>query len=1468
MLNLILKKCLNEIRNSFLIFSFICFFAEVSAQDFSNRGTDFWTGYGPHEKISSGTSDMTLYFTSDNPSTVTIYVGGTLIQTLNIPANSITASMNIPEAGATDARLQNEGVYINKGIYIHSTSPIVAYAQIWGSKVTATSILFPLKTLGRKYTSLNYTQVSNATGMRSYVFAIATENGTTIEVKPSAATSTALPVGTWTSRTLNRGDVWLIRGAADNTDLTGTQFRSVSSATGTCKPIAVFSGSQKISVTCSSSSSSSDNLFQQCFPVAAWGRKFVSAPTAGLNYSNNIYRIMINPDSTSTVVKVNGVTLPASVPGLSPVTTPLTIGAPISITNALYYDFVSSTPVNIETSSPVMVAQYLTNKDKCGNSFGSGSDPDMVYISPVEQTVDSIIVSPVPTENNDALNYINVNIKTADVLGFTIRNQANAVVPATFVTNPADPLYSYAQIPLTTGYSTGVFYKLKTTSGGFNAIAYGYATSESYAYNAGTNVKNLNHYLNSANPLSSNPVTKICKGTPTRLSVTLPYIPSSFTFEFFTNTHISPNTAVTVNAPAPNSSYTTNGTALYVFNLPGLYTFDTTGIFPVRVSSNNPSPDGCNGLEEVNYDLEVVGGPTASFTTSFSGCASNSVTFTNNSTDTSSTISAYDWQFGDGVGVSTLSDPNYTYTGVGPYNVRFRVINNEGCYDDTVKVLSFQNVPISNFGYAGISCVGNTISFSDSSSISNGTIVKWTWDFDDGSPLLISITSVNPTHVFTAARTYRVKLTVENASGCSVTHYEDVVIGNVPFASFDLPGNICLPNAATFNNTSTVVGGGTLSYTWDFGDASATSTVVSPNHVYSATGNYSVHLTASLGTCSKDTVRVFNTLYNNPTIKFGVNAENCLNSLTVVTDSSTAQNSVINNWSWLMDGTVTANTQNTSYIFSTTGPHNIKLIVTTDKGCIDSLEKTVIINLLPDAVFSVVNPACETKTVTFTEASIPNAGNIVEWDWDFGDGNHQVFTSGGNVTHIYATASVYSVKLTVKTDKGCYSITAPQNITINANPAADFDYSPLSLCAPANVNLNNNTTISDGTLAQVTYSWDLGNGITSILSTPVANYAIGGQFPVLLVATSNVGCVDSIQKTIDVFSLPNAGYSLLNTGNVCSNQSLNIQSSSTLTGFGNIDKVEIYWDYLNNITDVTVDNSPLPNEVYNYNYATFGSPLIKQYRVLMRVYNGNSCTKDYYLDIDVHAAPEIVFPAISPVCEEIPAYNLTMPINSNPALTGTGVFTGSGVSANGLFNPDLAGSGPHNILYTFTGSNGCVDTASQQIEVYPTPVLDYPSTFNILEGDAIPLSPNILPVNSANYNWTPADYLDNATSLAPICNPTDDVTYTVSATSNNGCKNQEIVIVKVVKDFIVPNTFTPNGDGINDYWVIENLSLYPNHQIQVFNRYGQVVFESKNYSEFWDGKYKGKSIPAGTYYYIIDLDGQRTTKKGYVTIIK
>ena len=1450
----------------FFIGLLFLFITNLHAQDFSNRGTDFWTGYGPHEKISSGTSDMTLYFTSDDTATITIYVGNVLVQTLSVPANSITASNNIPETGASDARLQNELVYVNKGIYIHSTSPVVAYAQIWGSKVTATTILFPVKTLGRKYTSLNYTQLSNTSGMRSYLFIVATENSTTVEVKPNATTSAGLVAGVWASRTLNRGDVWLIKGGADATDLTGTQVRSVSSGGSACKPIAVFSGSQKISVTCSNSTASGDNFFQQCFPITAWGRYFVSAPTAGLNYSNNVYRIMINPDSLSTVVKVNGINLPGAVPGLSPAVNPLTPGVAITRTNNLYYEFVTGAPIKIESTTPVMVAQYISNKTNCGNNFSNIGDPDMIYLSPVEQTIDSIIVSPVPTEANDATNYININMKTVDVPNFTIKNQANVNVPFTFSINPADPQYSYAQIPLTAGYSNSVFYKLKTTTGGFNAIAYGYATSESYAYNAGTNVRNLNHYLTSANPLASSDNTPVCKGTPTQISITLPYIPTSLTFDFLNNSNIFPNANVTIANPTVDSSYLLNGTPLYVFHLTGLYTFNAIGTIPIRVLASNPSGDGCNGVEDLSFEFNVVGGPRANFNWNFSGCATNPVSFLNQSTDSVHVINTWQWSFGDATGNSNVANPTYTYGAGGSYNVNLNVTNNQGCYDDTTIVFTINNSPSSAFSFSGISCVGNSISFNDQSTILNGTIAHWYWDYGDGTRDTFLV-STNPSHVFTSAGSFIVSLVVDNANGCRSTHTETVVVGNRPVPNFTLPGNVCLPGgAAIFTNTSTVTGGGTMTYTWNFGDASAISTQTSPAHNYTTTGSFSVTLTASLGTCSKDTVKIFNTLYPKPVANFSVNPENCLNTSTVFTDLSTASNSTINNWSWSFGDAGTSISQSPTHTYATAGSYSVTLQVTTDKGCTDDTIKSIIINPLPTAAFTISTPRCETQAITFTDASVPNAGLIIEWSWDFGDGNTAVRNDALPFTHVYTNAGNYTVTLKVKTDKGCYSILVSQQIVVHNMPAPEFSF-PASLCFPGSVAFTNNTTIADGTLSQMSYNWDFGDMNNSAQTAPTHNYSAAGQYNVTVTATSNNGCIKSITHPLSIYGIPVAGFSVNNAGNICSNLPLNITNTSVVNGLGNVVGIEIYWDYLLDPTNVTVDNSPTANGIYSHSYPVFGSPLTKVYRVLIRAKNESGCTHDFSLDITVHAAPNVVFNNMTGICQEAPAFNLNAASNTT-ALTGTGIYSGSGVSNGNLFTPEDAGVGNQMLTYTFTGDNGCVSSATAYIAVYPTPLLNLGPDRNVLGGNSINLTPVVISGTGLSYLWNPGTYLSSISISNPICTPREDIRYALKIVSADGCKNEDDIFIKVVKDFVVPNTFTPNGDGINDLWKIENMIFYPNHKLEVFNRNGQKLFESTNYNGDWDGTYKGKPLPSGTYYYIIDLNGARASKKGYVTIIR
>jgi gliding motility-associated-like protein len=115
----------------------------------------------------------------------------------------------------------------------------------------------------------------------------------------------------------------------------------------------------------------------------------------------------------------------------------------------------------------------------------------------------------------------------------------------------------------------------------------------------------------------------------------------------------------------------------------------------------------------------------------------------------------------------------------------------------------------------------------------------------------------------------------------------------------------------------------------------------------------------------------------------------------------------------------------------------------------------------------------------------------------------------------------------------------------------------------------------------------------------------------------------------------------------------------------------------------------------------------------------------------------------------------------------------------------------------------------------------------------------------------------------------DDITYTLQVTGRGGCvAPTDKVFIKILKAPQVPNTFTPNGDGINELWKIEYLDTYPDCKVQVFTRNGQQVFESKGYKTPWDGTIKGKALPFDTYYYIIEPGNGRKPITGYVTIMK
>jgi gliding motility-associated-like protein len=190
------------------------------------------------------------------------------------------------------------------------------------------------------------------------------------------------------------------------------------------------------------------------------------------------------------------------------------------------------------------------------------------------------------------------------------------------------------------------------------------------------------------------------------------------------------------------------------------------------------------------------------------------------------------------------------------------------------------------------------------------------------------------------------------------------------------------------------------------------------------------------------------------------------------------------------------------------------------------------------------------------------------------------------------------------------------------------------------------------------------------------------------------------------------------------------------------------------------------------------------------------------------------------------------------------------------------------VLSANTGCGHAFSSDTITMIVTLPPVITMGADKQIFQGSNVKLAP-LVSGDVAGYQWTPTTGLDNAAIANPVARPSETTKYTLTVTAAGGCTATGSITVKVLTDLIVPNAFSPNGDGINDTWNINSLSIdYPNCAVDVFNRYGQPVFHSEGYAKAWDGTYHKAPLPVGVYYYIIDLKNGSGKMSGSLTIVR
>ncbi len=836
----------------FFLLSNILGFVSFS-QDFSNKGKDFWVGYGNHVRMfnTGGAETMQIYLTTDETTTGTVSIASIAFsQTFTVFANQITV-INIPRTAA----LLDEGLY-NHGIHITALKPIIAYGFIYVNAISGATVFLPTNTLGKEYYSLNYRQLSNEANSYSYFFVEAVEPGSTIvEIKPSQTTKGGWPANVTQTVTLTQGQIYQVLSA---NDLTGSTIKSIASGTGGCKKIAVFCGSGKISTGCavvgstSTAVGSSDNLYQQMYPTSTWGKKYILVPSENKQaavspvINTNIFRIF-RPDPSS-IVTLNGA-----------------IVAPGSFVNNVY-DFQSSQTNLVESNKGILVSQYFTSANSGGCPSGNANphDPEMIYLNPIEQTVSDVTVNSMQPSSNTAItqHFINVVVRNAGTGISSFKIDGITPPASSFTVLPQDNNYAYTRIwknggSITTtdpNLSSGA-HRLSCDSG-FNAIAYGFGSAESYGYSAGTNLKDLFQQISVQSQFGIEASPSVCTNSPFRFRVSLPYCADSIQWNLSNlpgpPTPSNPKIIYSSCVPGPggpDSTTVVNGKTLYWYSLPNIYTFSSSGTFPVTITTYNTGATQCGTSQDISFDLGVFDPPNAGFTNNQPGCLTEPVQF-NDTTITVKPNYRWAWDFGDpgsgAANTSVLQNPIHIFSTSGPHTVTLVTTTTVGCFSSQaskiVNVPVLVNASISETTAVCQNAPSPNISFTITGGLPPYKI-DYTLSANGGAAVaqtpIITSTLLNTLPVPTAtAGTYTYNITsVENANAAFCTNpitgqTATVTVNPLPTATISGTTDVCQGTTApliTFTGTNA-----TAPYTFTYninGGANQTVTTSTGNSV-------------------------------------------------------------------------------------------------------------------------------------------------------------------------------------------------------------------------------------------------------------------------------------------------------------------------------------------------------------------------------------------------------------------------------------------------------------------------------------------------------------------------------------------------------------------------------------------------------------------------------------------------------------
>lgn len=549
---------------------------------------------------------------------------------------------------------------------------------------------------------------------------------------------------------------------------------------------------------------------------------------------------------------------------------------------------------------------------------------------------------------------------------------------------------------------------------------------------------------------------------------------------------------------------------------------------------------------------------------------------------------------------------------------------------------------------------------------------------------------------------------------------------------------------------------------------------------------------------------------------------------------------------------------------------------------------------------TVATPApfvCIPDEVTFTNLS----QNANAYHWDFGDGNT---STEFEPIHYYQTPGTYTVTLTALDTLGCYDAQVTTvEVTIGLYEGAIADPSA-PICPGESFQLE----ASGGT----TYLWSPAEFLDDPTSpTPIATITENTEFTVIISDTCGT---DTLTTVLELYDL---SYTISDNASICKGQTIDLEVSGG---------VSFQWSPIESIlgdaNGSQISVAPEETTVYSVEITTEGgcemfaevtvtvadvlpTPIIQDTArkcmndsVSVSVSGGDSYLWSPPIQIDTTAGSSVsiysledryyyveFFNACGSILDSVYIKNIFVEAtSSNDTIVCPGNPVDIWVEGGEFYYwtpeeyahpntaPAITVNPPTSTLFEalVTDSIGCWDVEQVMVAHYPKPsVTTNPDYYGIL-GDEVVLEANGSSVHG-NYTWYPQEYLNCVNCPFTSAKPPFGMTYTVEFVDQNGCVASDDVTIYFDPLVYVPNAFTPNGDGGNDFFkpVLNNVG--DEFELLIFNRWGEVIFETNDRFDYWDGTYQGKDAKDGTYIWRIiyaDLEGNKAELMGHVTILR